>query len=574
MNNLKMPTNNVQMAESHFIGTKILRTEIPEELNPFIIHYVEQPAPKEYSFNQQVQTRTPRARRGFIPVDSWTPGPGDDIFIADKGYIIVPIAKALGYQDDISNPINYFFLNTKRCYNNMRDHIALYLNYFEKFYDPDHELWAIYSTIKIMMDTQPDAYVEDRFMYDLIRMILDTRSSIFTKVNRMNNDNYCLELSYRNNRNPALQYTEYHAKIMMRASLLMNIVIPLMTHYMYMRGITNTQAFILRIFNYILENLCDGISIINKLYETAATNINKNANDHSRLWEMQNIRGNTPVTHSLGCVDNIIVAIMPKYVYSENIIHFNYKSIINNTKFQITDISYEFTFVTLSSAKRDEDNNSEFDKYESYLMKENEGKFLLNRANYEKTMADLVLAYGPIEPEEIAFYAEELSKDVQYVYDEETGETLIKQNERSNVRDFQKSLVFYLFYKYFEHPYSLREINRVDYIKLIIIAKRMLLKAGMITLPYIIGGRFEVSKVKSINIKERARMESNRLFAQVKAKYFNNEQKLNDVLELISKILASKFTIIDYENEAIHGQPIPIVSDLLIDEILMYVLMI
>ena len=42
-----------------------------------------------------------------------------------------------------------------------------------------------------------------------------------------------------------------------------------------------------------------------------------------------------------------------------------YKSILRNTGFQVLDIEYEFSFVSLSSSRRDEDLNSEFDKFES-----------------------------------------------------------------------------------------------------------------------------------------------------------------------------------------------------------------
>lgn len=42
-----------------------------------------------------------------------------------------------------------------------------------------------------------------------------------------------------------------------------------------------------------------------------------------------------------------------------------YKSILRNTGFQVLDIEYEYSFVSLSSSRRDEDLNSEFDKFES-----------------------------------------------------------------------------------------------------------------------------------------------------------------------------------------------------------------
>ena len=116
----------------------------------------------------------------------------------------------------------------------------------------------------------------------------------------------------------------------------MNIIIPLLTHFIYTNKIINANGFLLEIYD-ILLHMYD-VDIYNKLYETSISNITKSGKNHSLLWSMQDIRGNNLTTHSLSCVNNIILNIMPKYQYSQNIIHFNFRSISNNTAFQITDI--------------------------------------------------------------------------------------------------------------------------------------------------------------------------------------------------------------------------------------------
>ena len=65
-------------------------------------------------------------------------------------------------------------------------------------------------------------------------------------------------------------------------------------------------------------------------------------------------------------------------MYSGNLVHLNYKSILRNTGFQILDIEYEYSFVSLSSSRRDEDLNSEFDKFESFLSKADEALLVQN----------------------------------------------------------------------------------------------------------------------------------------------------------------------------------------------------
>ena len=75
----------------------------------------------------------------------------------------------------------------------------------------------------------------------------------------------------------------------------------------------------------------------------------------------QDIRGLDTVIHSDNSLENIILNIMPKYTFSQNVISFNFMSINNNTGFQIIDIEYEYSYVPLSSSKRDEDSTSDFD---------------------------------------------------------------------------------------------------------------------------------------------------------------------------------------------------------------------
>ena len=74
------------------------------------------------------------------------------------------------------------------------------------------------------------------------------------------------------------------------------------------------------------------------------------------------IRANNTTTHSLDSVDNILLNIIPKYIYEKNIVFLNYTSIRTSTKYQITGSEYEFNYVQLRSSKRDMDNNSEYDK--------------------------------------------------------------------------------------------------------------------------------------------------------------------------------------------------------------------
>lgn len=297
----------------------------------------------------------------FIPVDDWIPEPEDKIFKHTKDYIIVPISNYYNLSD---NTIDYFNVSKKRCYNDidMRDHTTHYINYFLKFYDNEKELFYIYCNLKYLM--QMPEYDKNALFYDINKYVFSL--SMRLKISQMNKDNYLLSLKYRNKKNPSLQYTDKHSMIMMEISLMMNFIIPLLTHFVYIKKFPDINKFLLEAFDHITEYF--SIDLYSKLYETALTNINKNKNNNP-IWEKQDIRGINATTHAIDSVENILLQIFPKYKYNQNIISFNYSSIRNNITYRVTNIGYEYTFIPLSSSKRDAENNSEFDKFESYLTK-------------------------------------------------------------------------------------------------------------------------------------------------------------------------------------------------------------
>ena len=115
----------------------------------------------------------------------------------------------------------------------------------------------------------------------------------------------------------------------------MNAIIPLSTHFMYVKSIQDPNSFLLEIFDYILHKY--NVDMYNKLYETTVSIISKSEHDDAVLWGMQSIRGKNPTTHAIATVTNIILNIMPKYRYDQNIISFNFVAIKFSTKYKITD---------------------------------------------------------------------------------------------------------------------------------------------------------------------------------------------------------------------------------------------
>lgn len=294
-------------------------------------------------------------------VDKWTPTPEQIIFTNSKNLIMAPLSNFYHLEEG-NNKINYFMVNPKKSYNSdeLRNHNCHYLNYFEAYYDLEKEYFTNIAHIKFLIDCYPE-YHKENFIYDINRYLL--QKNIFDKTRAMVEHNYDLQLSYKSANNPQLQYTDEHAKTLMHMSLLMNLCIPLITHFAYMRRVQDIDEFLLDIYDFIIYAApFQHVNIPAKLYETSISNVQKNEKNNAIIWAKQDIRGKDTVTHSMGAVRNIILNIMPKYTFDKSMVSLNYTSIQKSNKFQVTDIAYEYSYIPLSSSKRDgEDNASEMD---------------------------------------------------------------------------------------------------------------------------------------------------------------------------------------------------------------------
>lgn len=509
-------------------------------------------------------------KASHVPVDEWDTekypiSEQDRIFRNVCGEIILPIAEFFYNGDEDKMALNYFAMQAKRSYGSqvIRDHICRYLNYFEKFYDINKELLMVIYRIKLTMDYL-QSYSIDNFMDDVNRYII-RNLNITRNVTHFVEDNYQMHLKSNNNKTPNLQFTNKQAKVLYEISLLMNMYIPLASHYMYIHGIKQSaeiHRFMLRLFDMCNSKYVDErhIDIYNKIYETALSVVNKSKSPDRVLWEKNLIRGANPTTHTKESVYDVIIQIMPKYDYANNIIHFNYFSNRQCLKYKITNIPYEFQFSKLSSSKRDSDNNSEFDRYEANIIKKDEAIYLQNKVAAEQTVLTIESIYGPFSNEEIAHYKAKLTR-----------------NGAPIINDLQKQLIGYLYDKHFGDPITINSIkNQTDYIKLIIAAKRMLLRSSMVILPYIISSRVtRIASRKIISKKDHIRIENSKEYEQIKQKYKNPkiEQK---ILELIGTVTSSSFEIIDWDNEKncpgeYDGLMVPMVNDLINSELLFFI---
>lgn len=517
-------------------------------------------------YDREYSIRTPEVRtfstsikpeNVIPPIDDWQPSEEDKILKTIRGkQIIAPLSQMLTNNQEESLIFNSFVLSIKKCYSSEErvDHFTHYLNYFEKFYDTDHEMIAIYARIKFLIDTdESDVYDLDAFMADIKRDILF--STFARKVKALNEDNFIIHIKRNKKNGNVLQYANKHLQALMEVSMFQLILIPLLIHYAYIKKIQNIDEYLMKFYDILIVDMHPDIDLYTKLSETTNSRIVQDMNKNIGAWDRQFIRSRNKFSHSFDTIISIIIQVIPKAVYNGTLLNLIYVSIKNNIKNKVVNAKYEFAFNQLSSDRNegDDDDNSEFDKFESHLSKKNEALLIHNQVNFKNTMKQIEERFGPFSKEEIDYYKIELSK-----------------GRKSPIVPHQKMLVCYLFYKWFGDPSSLGSIDLTNYIKLIIAAKRILASNSLYTMEAILSGKFiKVIKRVNMNKKELMKITSSNTYESV-ASIYRNEKITNLLVSMLATIVSSKFQIIDFDNKENTGKAFIPQQELLNEEFLIY----
>lgn len=166
--------------------------------------------------------------------------------------------------------------------------------------------------------------------------------------------------------------------------------------------------------------------------------------------------------------------------------------------------------------------------------------------------------FGPFKQEELDYYS-------RYLSDE---------NTKSPIHEFQKSIVFYPFYKYFGDTISIKDINSEMYIKLIVAGKRLLENEGMVIMPEIFSGKINkfVGR-KSVNKTLMQKFLNSSYYKDLIDKY-HNEKIVKELVSMLATIISSDITMVSYNAHEYTGVSIPINYDILCEELYVFALLI
>jgi hypothetical protein len=497
---------------------------------------------------------------GVIPVDNWEPEP-EDIYATFKGKTFIIEFDKIFKRNTITD-FNYFDISMKEAYYKRLDMISLYINYFIKFYDPDKELIMAYLRLKYLIDAKHISRIKRNSFIKTIQKTMFT-DSMCEKIKKMSMDNYHVDLSSNekskkganNNYAEVLQFNEHHAEILMRISIAIKFVIPVVLHFIKTYyGKPEVKSYLYKYYEPLFKNkiLTEDVNILGKLYCTIATRVNSHSKPDKAMYDKHEVLGSSVETF----IDtlfhkNIITDTVFLYKFKGNII--NYNSVILKLQLRFhskEDLKRDFLLVSI---EKEPDGLSGMDKLEMYITKLDEFSIIFSQVNIADTINKIKEKIKiKITDEEIEFY---------------------KTNHDFNT--ISKDIVFYFFAKWFNGYQDLNFVKRNQYIELLIIMKRMLEASGIKYLSQIITANVNGKSSSRIirNSKFLEKITSSPVYVSlIQQKYpsFDNLSN-NPIISLLSKIINMNWKIVDYDLPDMLDETLDIDNDILASEFLNFV---
>lgn len=290
----------------------------------------------------------------FVRVDDWNPNQEDIIIQHDGKLVIIPFDDL--FKRDYIKSINTFVIKKDSYVKRLGDSddgrgICHYLNYFLKFYDNNHELLMAYIKLKYVIDKKSSPIKLIPFI-KLLYSILFT-NSMKDKISKMVEDNYYVEVSRNSDKkyNEAMEFTMEHAKLMMKISMCMKLMVPIMFHYINSNNFGKEKSYIFTFYQGLFDLFDNNVDIYNKLYVSTLAKVNYNYTKNKLLWEQREIFGTDPLLYlDILLKDKIISETMFKYTFDKNIISFNSVVLDKQLGYFIIE-PYDYTLVELSHKK-------------------------------------------------------------------------------------------------------------------------------------------------------------------------------------------------------------------------------
>ena len=454
---------------------------------------------------------------------------------------------------------------SRQAFSNKNDHICQYIDYFIEFYDEDKELPMLYFHLKEEIDDRDESLTISEYKELLFRLLFK-ENNIKANIYRLVEDNYHIDVTVdaKSGRrfNDPDDFTNDDIKRFSAISVMMKIVIPPTEHYISTNNIYNDDILsdlMLELFSEIFYRVGDtseeleADELWTKLYKFTWNKISKHVNGNKILWEQQcALRGVTESNH----LDRMLTKFLLndnffKIQFNDNVVSFLKSIIETQLTYTIIYVTYKLTPIKVDNVKGP-DGLSSIDKLEQSLVKIDETQVIKAEKALRDFFQKMEEEVGPISQDEIDYY----------------GKYLINSDR------FHTDLVLNYFAKDFEGFVELKNMSYEEYIKLVIIAKRKLLKENQKELSWLFSS---VTKGKVSNRLLQNAKYTNKLKLTSRYKHLVEDEystlkgfKDDYIISQPSRVLNNAYTFVEYDQKELTGEPITFNEDIISDELFIY----
>lgn len=489
-------------------------------------------------------------------VDTWDLPKEYEIMRVDGSNIIVDFNKV--FKEKFPESIPCFIVRKKdsyiSCYKDKYDEetglntekgAAHYVNYLMHFYDTDDLIPVAYLRMKYLIDKKTVELEDKSFRKKLFRTMFTPE--IKAMIHEMVEDNWCIEIS-NEGFSEKLLFEERHVKSLMEISIGMKLIIPIIMHYIYATGSSKDKIFYF--LKPTLNTFSKDTDMYIKLYYTVLSRVEKSNFKDRTSWNQQEIldvEEYSKVEEFLKV--NIISEAIVRYAFRGNPIYFNSVFIGKQLRF-FTKTPYAESLNVVDNTKNGE-GLSGMDKLEMASVKIDESIPILSSLNIEMTINKLLKTTKVSDIEE----------QVQYY------------KEHTKIDKLQTQILNYYYANMFGGYRDLSMLNRTQYFTLLVIMKRRLLYSGYVYLPQIMTANVKAFSKRAIqNRKFLSKIESSSQYQNLIENKFPELIKAGKdkiIILLLSSLINSKYTIVDYDAQDMYGEELIIQNiDAISDEFL------
>lgn len=508
----------------------------------------------------------------FIKVDDWHREPKDAYIYAEDGMVKLNLDKCIPNSiqklrekdPDRVEKLSTFTI-TRRAFINSINIIVNYVDYFIEFYDDEKELPALYFHWKEIIDSESTILTEGEFHNMIIRNIFK-ESNIKKNVYRMVDDNMYIDATVDKKTGRKFEsksdFTNDNMRRYLAIALVMKMIIPPFDHYVnlglkmgYIKGSANrltTKLFAELMYKVgDIKGDCGADELIEKLYLFVDKKASKHAKDNIGSWEQEAaLRGVTEHSH----IDSLIT----KYITYDNFfkLKFNYpmsafiKSILNlQLKCTIEIPQFDATPIKIDTTKGPNGIAEGLHNAEQQLVKMDESLSIIVDKSLVDIITKLEKRVGGISKQEIEYY-----------------DKFIVHSDW-----FQAYLLTNFFAKEFDGFQEQRIMSNYQYVRLVIIGKRLLAAQGYVELPWVLSaipvGKLSNRQLRNTKTLDRIRAsETHQMLMEDKyacLKGFRDDEDIS----IVSKIINSAYLWNEYERPEITGEPITFDGDVIAAEV-------